>query len=355
LTQVTVPGPINGQPASPAENDRLVLVGTVYDQNCRPVPGIAFDVWQTDSAGDYGPPSDDRSQVNCCYLGATVVTDEQGRYVLDTVIPGPYRGQANPPPSHVHAESEESPAGRLMTEVVFEGDEHLTSPGHYTNPPPVRLQAAEDEQGPYRLGVADFLLPGALPETAPAAQNRTREGAQTFVILPEESSASYQIREKFADIAELVSPVGVTRGVTGEIRLNWGPPPNLEAMTVQVNLTGLDTGEPDRDEKLYDNWLITREFPSAVFTATGLKDGPARYNEGEEATFVLSGDMTIRDVTRPVDFQVTARVVGATLTGQAETRIRMTDFGIRPPDVLGFVKVEDEVLVRAEIKAVAEE
>jgi protocatechuate 3,4-dioxygenase beta subunit/polyisoprenoid-binding protein YceI len=341
-------GPINGVAASTALGERLIVTGTVYDPTCRPVAGMTLRFWQTDAEGVYGP-GQDTNAMQCCYYGGETVTDDQGRYTLLTVVPGAYRGEASPPPAHIHVEGEHASGARLGSEIVFQNDPHLS--GNYTNPPPISLESESDEQGQHWLGTADFLLDEEV-ETAAAKTMPDPASTQTFRILPGESSASYQIREQFADFAEMVSPIGVTTGVEGEIQLEMGEPPALKGMSVSVDLRGLRTDDPMRDEKLADRWLVTNTFPFATFAAKEIRGGPSRYQEGQAVTFILSGDLTIRDITRPSEFSVTATLEGDTLNGQAEATILMSDFGVDPPNLLGFVKVEDEVGLSILLRAV---
>lgn len=117
-------GPINGVKATTADGVPLVVVGTVYAQDCEPLAGARLSMWQTDGAGDYGPGhgSDD---MRCCYLGGDVETDAAGRFQLITVRPGHYRGEPNPPPAHIHLEVRHSDAPQLDTEIVFADDDRV--------------------------------------------------------------------------------------------------------------------------------------------------------------------------------------------------------------------------------------
>ena len=68
-------------------------------------------------------------------------------------------------------------------------------------------------------------------------------------------------------------------------------------------------------------------------------------------TFTLAGEMTIRDITQPMTFEVTATLDGATLTGTAAGTLLMTDYGFDPPEIGNFMTAENEVLVTVEITA----
>jgi protocatechuate 3,4-dioxygenase beta subunit len=105
--------------------ERLVVEGTVYRADCRtPLAGATIAVWQTNANGEYGPGQGTAGE-RCCYLGAALRTDERGRYRIETVKPGHYKGEAQPPPAHIHFEVKHPDATGVLTELLFEGDPHL--------------------------------------------------------------------------------------------------------------------------------------------------------------------------------------------------------------------------------------
>ena len=107
---------------------RLLVSGTVYAADCAtPLAGATLQVWQTNADGEYGP-GHGTNNLRCCYLQGALRTDARGRYELTTIKPGRYKGEAQPPPAHIHFEVSHPDAGGLMTELLFEGDPSL-SPG----------------------------------------------------------------------------------------------------------------------------------------------------------------------------------------------------------------------------------
>jgi hypothetical protein len=118
---------------------RLVVSGTVYRADCKtPLAGASIAVWQTNAEGEYGPGQGTGDE-QCCYLGAALRTDARGRYELETVKPGHYKGEPDPPPAHIHFEVRHPDADGLLTELLFEGDPQLPPdpPGAVTRPEPV--------------------------------------------------------------------------------------------------------------------------------------------------------------------------------------------------------------------------
>jgi protocatechuate 3,4-dioxygenase beta subunit len=92
----------------------------------------------------------------CCYLQGTLRTDARGRYEFTTIKPGRYKGEAQPPPAHIHFEVSHPDAGGLMTELLFEGDPSL-SPGVQGHV--ARLTAVAGSDPPLQRASFDIVLP----------------------------------------------------------------------------------------------------------------------------------------------------------------------------------------------------
>jgi polyisoprenoid-binding protein YceI len=62
---------------------------------------------------------------------------------------------------------------------------------------------------------------------------------------------------------------------------------------------------------------------------------------GDEITFQITGDLTVRQATLPVTFEVKARLLNNELSGTAETTVSLGDFGVGPIEIAGMLKTED--------------
>lgn len=178
-------------------------------------------------------------------------------------------------------------------------------------------------------------------------------GIRTFAIVPEQSEASYEVQEQFLDQALPNMALGKTSAVEGQFQIDASGKPTGEVTDITVDLRSLTSDKNRRDQRIRERWLESNTYPYAKFVSTGMSDGPESYAEGEEITFKLSGDMTIREQTQPVTWDVTAKLEGDTVTGTATTQIMMADFGIEPPEIMGMLTVEDGVTVT--LKFVAKE
>ncbi|OFZ86325.1 MAG: intradiol ring-cleavage dioxygenase [Betaproteobacteria bacterium RIFCSPLOWO2_12_FULL_62_58] len=105
------------EPGSKAE--RLVLAGVVLSPQCKPAANALLDFWHCDEAGEY----DNRG---FRYRGH-VFADTQGRYSLETIVPGEYPGRTR----HIHVKVQ-APGGRVLTTQLYFPDEpHNRSDGIY--------------------------------------------------------------------------------------------------------------------------------------------------------------------------------------------------------------------------------
>ncbi len=115
-------------PGGEAQGQRIVVAGTVMDEDGRPVPDTMVEIWQANAAGRYHHPGDQHdAPIDPHFLGGgRVFTDNEGRYQFISILPGayPWPNHANAwRPNHIHF-SLFGPAfaTRLITQMYFPGD-----------------------------------------------------------------------------------------------------------------------------------------------------------------------------------------------------------------------------------------
>lgn len=198
------------------------------------------------------------------------------------------------------------------------------------------------------------------PSVATSPSAKPSGSYRTFVVVPEESRAAYIVDEEFfsAALTKLGIPpgkvkvTGSTQAIEGTIQLNLedlSAPLGENRFTVRINT--LTTDRDDRDQWIREKGPRLNDYPLATFIATAIEGAPSTYTEGQAVTFKLIGDLTIRDITKPVTFEVTASLQGDTLQGVAKTRLRMSDFGIEPPNFANTLTVADEFELEIQITA----
>jgi polyisoprenoid-binding protein YceI len=179
--------------------------------------------------------------------------------------------------------------------------------------------------------------------TTPGATNSTAvpvpAGVQQYVIDSAQSTVKYVVKENLRGVPD-VTTVGTTSSITGDIYVSSTGLASTPKSSFKVDLTTLKTDNSMRDNYVRTNTLRGRT--TAEFTIDSVTGFPTSYVEGTEVQLTLNGTLMIGSVSKPVVWQVKVRQAGDTLTATADTNIKMTDYGITPPDV-GIAKAEDAV------------
>ena len=170
--------------------------------------------------------------------------------------------------------------------------------------------------------------------------------AGVWTIDPTHSEVSFTVRHL------MVSKVrGTFRTFSGDLTVAE----NLLDSSVRatVDMASIDTREESRDAHLRSpDFFETDKHPEMTFVSTGLRP------DGDD--YVLTGDLTIKGVTKSVDFELELNGVGPDAWGgtragfSAETEISRSEFGvdIQMPLDGGGVVVGDKVKIVLEIEAV---
>ncbi len=184
------------------------------------------------------------------------------------------------------------------------------------------------------------------PATTREFEGLTIPTAGTFVIDPAHTRVGFVARHL------MVSKVrGAFTSAKGSITV--AEDPLQSAVEVEIDAASIDTGVADRDGHLRSpDFLNVEAHPVLTFRSTGVLEP-----KGNE--FRLAGELTIRDVTRPVELDVEFEGVAKSPWGQevigfsATTEIDREEFGITWNQALetgGFVvgkKVKIEISAEA--------
>jgi protocatechuate 3,4-dioxygenase beta subunit len=112
----------------------LVLTGSVLTTGCAPVARALIDFWQADAEGQYD---------NVGFrLRGHQFTDDQGRYRLETVVPGLYPGRTR----HIHVKVQAPNQPVLTTQLYFPGETRNASDNIYREELLMAVRDAADGQ-----------------------------------------------------------------------------------------------------------------------------------------------------------------------------------------------------------------
>lgn len=176
----------------------------------------------------------------------------------------------------------------------------------------------------------------------PAAAAPNRDPAE----LP---AGSYRLDKDHGSLIVRVRHLGLTdytfRFNRFDARFDWDPKaPGAARLTVEIDTASIDTGNPAADRRFAGDVLKAKAHPKATFTATGV----TRADSGHG---ILTGDLTLGGVTKPVTLDIDYRGYEAGLLGRragfsATGRFKRSDFGLTAYDA--FAADEVELIIEVE-------
>jgi len=203
-------------------------------------------------------------------------------------------------------------------------------------------------------------IPTSVPTaTAPASPTATSGASSAgssaggtsikFVLVASKSEASYSVREQLARLNFPSDAVGKTSNISGSITISPNGKIDSANSKFTVDLSSLQTDESMRDNFVRRNVLQTDQFPDAVFVPTQISGLPATIPQSGSVTFQVTGNLTIRDVTKPVTWDVTGSIANGEATGTAATSFTFEDFNLTQPHVSVVLSVVDKITLTVKV------
>ena len=198
--------------------------------------------------------------------------------------------------------------------------------------------------------------PAPTPASTAAAPTAPSEGTQsaTAFVLGEGTVARYMVEEVLASQGFKVA-TGETSEVVGRIVFDADGAIVADESSIVIQAGTLKTDNDRRDRYVREQTLQTAMYPEIIFRPTSAEGLPSPLSEASgEVEFTLSGDLTIRDQTRPVTWDVTAEF-GDSITGLAVIDINFEQFGMDKPRVAVVVSVGDTIRLELDFVGTVEQ
>ncbi|HAS12376.1 MAG TPA: polyisoprenoid-binding protein [Acidimicrobiaceae bacterium] len=180
------------------------------------------------------------------------------------------------------------------------------------------------------------------------AADTTVPVAGTYQLDPSHSSADFQVRH--LGLSKVRGGFAIESGT-----VVIGEDPTQSSVEVSLDAASFSTGAEDRDTHVKSaDFLDIEQFPKVTFRSTGVRQS------GDD--WKVDGDLTVKDVTRPVTLDVEFEGANKDPWGNGriafagETEINREDFGITWNQALetGGVLVGKNVKIVIDVQAVAE-
>lgn len=174
--------------------------------------------------------------------------------------------------------------------------------------------------------------------SAPDSDAAPSAGTQTFIISMDESSIGWA-----ASV-----PIGTRRGgwavFDGTIEVDL-----QDFTTAKVDLTiDMKSAYSDAEELTHklngeENFFNVSTYPTSKFKSTSVKKTSSGYE--------ITGDLTVRDVTKSVTFPATVTLENGRLLAKSEFKMNRKDFGVTYQSTFGDYIINDIVTVMLDVVA----
>ncbi|MBO2521967.1 MAG: YceI family protein [Clostridia bacterium] len=192
--------------------------------------------------------------------------------------------------------------------------------------------------------------PAAPQGSAPPLAGAPRAaGVTTLAVDASSSQARYRVREQLASVSFPIDAVGTTRDISGVVAFAEDGRVLADRSSITVNVTRLQSDQARRDNFIRTNTLETQRYPEVHFIPTEVRGLPMPLPAEGEVPITIAGELTIKNVTRPVQWTGTATFTPEGMTVSANTVITFEEFQIAKPRVALVLSVADEI--RLEVDA----
>jgi len=167
--------------------------------------------------------------------------------------------------------------------------------------------------------------------------------AVRLIVAPEGNQARYRVREQLVNLDFPNDAVGATSAITGTLVLDADGNVVPGESQFLIDVTVLKSDKERRDGYLQRRTLETAEYPTVTLAPTALRGLPWPLPASGTFAFEMDADLTIKEVTRTVRWQVEVEAVGGSFTGKASTSFPFEAFELAQPRVSVVLSVENEI------------
>jgi polyisoprenoid-binding protein YceI len=184
---------------------------------------------------------------------------------------------------------------------------------------------------------------GGEASTGEAAPTSEADGSDTVGDgvwnITDASELGYRIKEILFGVD--TEGVGRTNQITGSLVIDGTQVTEAEFV---VDVASITSDDSRRDGQFRGRIMSTDEFPTATFTLTEPIELGTEAVEGATVDTSATGDLTLRGVTNPVTFDVSARLENGKIGVLGDIPVVFADYSIANPST-GGITTEDNGLL----------
>jgi polyisoprenoid-binding protein YceI len=157
------------------------------------------------------------------------------------------------------------------------------------------------------------------------------------------SAVRYRVREQLVGHDLPNDAVGETKNVMGSIAFDSAGRVIRDASRFSVDATSFVSDQNRRDGYVKGRLLESDHYPVIVLVPTAVRGVTLPLPTSGTRPIEVTGDLTVRGVTRPTIWQGTANFSDGKISAAASTAFTFADFQIEPPRVSVLLSVADTI------------
>jgi polyisoprenoid-binding protein YceI len=184
-----------------------------------------------------------------------------------------------------------------------------------------------------------------------AGQTGANSPGDTIIlgVVPAKSEARYRVREQLASLSLPSDAIGKTSAITGTLVGKTNGTIVSSQSRFVVDLSTLQSDRSQRDNFLRRNVLQTDQYPDATFVPTQATGLPSSFPSSGQASFKLTGDLTIRSVTKPVTWDVSCQGQQTEGLCHATISFKFEYFDLTQPHVSVVLSIVDNITLEVDM------
>jgi polyisoprenoid-binding protein YceI len=193
-----------------------------------------------------------------------------------------------------------------------------------------------------------------ISSTRTGALARLTVAGTRYVVAPSGNEVRYRVREQLVGFDLPNDAIGKSTGVTGVIAIDDAGKIIRDASRFVIDAATFASDRDRRDGYVRGRLLEAAQYPSVVFVPTEARGIILPPSGSGSSTFDLLGDLTVRGVTHPTTWRVTATVTNGQVSGSATTKFAFADFRMEKPKVRSVLSVADTIALEYDFRLVRE-
>jgi polyisoprenoid-binding protein YceI len=207
--------------------------------------------------------------------------------------------------------------------------------------------------GDGRTAFADSVTPRVEPSAQSSLVAEQVQGAALRLVLaPTGNAARYRVRERLTGQDLPNDAVGETKALTGAVAFDSSGKVIAQASKFIVDAGTFVSDKDRRDGYVRRRLLDSSQYPSIVLVPTAVRGIALPLPTSGTRPFEMTGDLTVRGVTRPTTWKGSAQFQDGRVTGSAATAFTFDDIKMDQPRVPILLSVADTIRLEIDFNLV---